>query len=119
MTPNCDWPISTEFDPSTVTVVSGEDALFDETIAVATDAPGGTYLRKDWALPNGEPMRNDRGHRLDSAVHSSIGASSLRSLFFLRFSRITHSTSGSSFVIHAPSAGIPSFGSAATATLQQ
>jgi len=61
MTSNCEWPISTTFEPDSVTVVSGEDAVFHETISVAADAPGGTYTCEDWALIDGEPMVDAAG----------------------------------------------------------
>jgi hypothetical protein len=42
-------------------VTSGSDALFVETISVAAGAAGGTYSCKDWALINGEPMKDAAG----------------------------------------------------------
>ncbi|MEA2024623.1 MAG: hypothetical protein U9N79_10115, partial [Actinomycetota bacterium] len=61
MESDCSYPISTTFSPDSLTVESGEDAVFVETIAVAADAPGGTYECVDWALINGEPMLDDAG----------------------------------------------------------
>ena len=61
MTSNCEWPISTSFSPDSVTVTSGDDAVFTETIAVAADAPGGTYTCEDWALIDGAAMVDDAG----------------------------------------------------------
>jgi hypothetical protein len=62
MTSNCEAPISTSFDPSTRTVVSGDDAVFTETISVAADAEGGTYECADWALIDGSPLRDAEGN---------------------------------------------------------
>jgi hypothetical protein len=61
MTSDCEWPISTTFAPDSITVTSGEDAVFAETISVAADAPGGTYTCVDWALIDGDPMVDDAG----------------------------------------------------------
>ena len=61
MESTCEWPISTTFDPASQVVVSGDDAVFTETIAVAADAPGGTYVCRDVARVNGELLRNDAG----------------------------------------------------------
>jgi hypothetical protein len=61
MTSNCEWPISTTFAPDSITVTSGTDAVFTESISVAADAPGGTYICEDWALIDGEPMVDDAG----------------------------------------------------------
>lgn len=58
MNSTCTWPISTTFSPATKTVTSGEHAVFTETIAVAADAPGGDYTCRDWAMVDGEPMRD-------------------------------------------------------------
>jgi len=56
MESDCEWPITTTFEPATITVPSGEDAVFVETISVAPDAPGDTYTCVDWAVIDGEPM---------------------------------------------------------------
>jgi hypothetical protein len=61
MESTCEWPISTTFDPDSQTVVSGEDAVFTETIEVAADAPGGTYICRDVARINGELLKDDAG----------------------------------------------------------
>jgi hypothetical protein len=61
MTSNCEWPISTSFAPASIVVTGGDHAEFIETIAVAADAPGGTYTCEDWALINGEPMLDAAG----------------------------------------------------------
>jgi hypothetical protein len=61
MESTCEWPISTTFDPVSRTVVSGANAVFTETIAVAADAPGGTYTCRDVARINGELLRDDAG----------------------------------------------------------
>lgn len=61
MVSDCEWPISTAFDPASQPVTSGDDAGFTETISVAADAPGGTYFCRDWALIDGEPMRDGSG----------------------------------------------------------
>jgi hypothetical protein len=58
MTTDCAAPISASFVPGGQIVTSGTDALFTETISVAVGAAGGTYVCKDWALLNGEPMRD-------------------------------------------------------------
>ena len=59
MTSNCVWPISTSFEPASITVTSGDDAVFHETISVAADAPGGTYACEDWAQIDGDPEPPD------------------------------------------------------------
>jgi hypothetical protein len=63
MTTDCSGSISVSFDPaSPQTVVSGTDAVFTETIAVAADAPQGTTIEcKDWALLDGQPMADATG----------------------------------------------------------
>jgi hypothetical protein len=61
MTSNCEWPISTTFAPPGIVVLTGEHAVFTETISVAADAPGGTYTCEDWALIDGEPMVDAAG----------------------------------------------------------
>ena len=62
MTSDCEWPISTTFSPDVVTVVAGQVTEFDETIAVAVDAPPGhTYTCKDWVLIDGVPMVDGAG----------------------------------------------------------
>jgi hypothetical protein len=61
MESDCGSPISTTFNPDSRTVVSGGDAVFTETISVTADAPGGTYTCKDWALINGEILKDDQG----------------------------------------------------------
>ena len=61
MESDCEWPISTTFAPDTITVSSGEDAVFTETISVAGDAPGDTYTCVDWAVIDGEPMLDATG----------------------------------------------------------
>lgn len=43
-TPVCDTGLSVTLDPATQTVASGANAVFQETIAVAPDAPEGTTL---------------------------------------------------------------------------
>jgi len=53
--------IDTTFAPDSLVVENGEDAVFTETISVAADAPGGVYECQDWALIDGEPMRDDEG----------------------------------------------------------
>ena len=55
MTSDCTPPISTTFGPDNpVTVSSGDDATFTETISVAADAPGGVYTCTDYVSFNGE-----------------------------------------------------------------
>jgi hypothetical protein len=61
MTSNCEWPISTTFAPPGIVVLTGEHAVFTETISIAADAPGGTYTCEDWALIDGEPMVDAAG----------------------------------------------------------
>ena len=61
MTSNCEWPISTTFDPAAVAAITGDHVGFVETISVAADAPGGTYTCEDWALIDGEPMVDAAG----------------------------------------------------------
>jgi len=62
MATNCTDPITVEFDPTSQTVTSGDDALFTETISVAPDAPQGTTIEcDDWATVNGMPMTDANG----------------------------------------------------------
>jgi hypothetical protein len=61
MVSDCVAPITTTFAPAGLTVTSGDDAVFTETIAVAANAPGGTYMCKDWALIDGAPMVDGAG----------------------------------------------------------
>jgi hypothetical protein len=62
MATNCADPITVEFDPTSQTVTSGDDALFTETISVALDAPQGTTIEcDDWATVNGMPMTDANG----------------------------------------------------------
>ncbi|MEA2023754.1 MAG: hypothetical protein U9N79_05605 [Actinomycetota bacterium] len=61
MASNCEWPISTTFSPDSLTVTSGDDAVFTETILVAADAPGGTYTCTDQAFIDGAEMVDDAG----------------------------------------------------------
>ncbi len=58
---DCSVPIHTTFSPAMLTVTSGEDAVFTETITVDDPAAGGTYECKDWATINGEPMTDSNG----------------------------------------------------------
>lgn len=53
--------IDTTFEPVMQTVTNGDDAPFVETISVASDAPGGVYTCKDWALIDGQPMVDAEG----------------------------------------------------------
>jgi hypothetical protein len=62
MVSDCSAPLSTTFEPPSVDVVSGGEAHFTETIAVAVGALGGTYTCKDWALINGAPFTDAKGH---------------------------------------------------------
>jgi hypothetical protein len=50
---DCDAPISTVFTPPMVTVTSGGDALFTETIGVDVGAAGGTYTCTDQVTYDG------------------------------------------------------------------
>ena len=59
---NCTAPISTTFSPASVTVPSGTDASFVETITVAANAPGGTYTCIDWATINGVNFNDAAGN---------------------------------------------------------
>lgn len=61
MASDCVDPITTTFAPEIQTVISGDDAVFTETISVGDDAPGGTYTCQDWALVNGSPMVDETG----------------------------------------------------------
>ncbi|MCE0485355.1 hypothetical protein [Ornithinimicrobium sediminis] len=42
--PTCDEGLSVELDPASQVVTSGDDAVFEETVTVAADAPQGTTL---------------------------------------------------------------------------
>ena len=61
MASTCTDPITTTFDPTSVTVPSGSVVTFKETISVAADAPGGVYVCRDYVLIDGEPMVNEAG----------------------------------------------------------
>jgi hypothetical protein len=61
MASTCEWPISTKFMPAVATAPSGDPVFFDETITVDPMAPGGTYVCRDYALINGEPMVDATG----------------------------------------------------------
>lgn len=62
MVTDCAWPIMTTFDPAIqLGITSGDDAFFDEVIAVDPAAPGGTYVCHDWALIDGEEMLDETG----------------------------------------------------------
>jgi hypothetical protein len=54
MVSDCDYPITTTFEPASQTVISGEHAVFIETISVDAAAPGGTYECVDYAYIGGE-----------------------------------------------------------------
>lgn len=56
MRSDCPAPIGVEFDPPVQNVISGDDAIFTESIWVADDAEPGEYHCQDWALINDEPM---------------------------------------------------------------
>lgn len=64
MTSDCSDPITTTFAPASQTVENGQDAVFTETISVASDAPGGVYTCRDWALVDGMPMTDAAGEIL-------------------------------------------------------
>jgi len=64
MQSNCSNEITTAFAPATVTVTSGDDAEFTESIWVANDAAPGTYDCEDWATVNGAVMVDDAGDRI-------------------------------------------------------
>lgn len=61
MASDCSDPITTSFMPDSQVVGNGEHAVFAETISVADDAPGGVHTCRDWALVDGEPMRDAAG----------------------------------------------------------
>jgi hypothetical protein len=61
MESTCEPPISTTFSPNPQTVTSGDTATFTETISVAADAPGGTYVCRDVARVNGELLTDEAG----------------------------------------------------------
>lgn len=61
MQSTCTDPISTTFAPTSQTVVSGDDAVFTETISVAAGAAGGDYTCRDVALLNDEIMTDANG----------------------------------------------------------
>lgn len=52
----CDTGLTATLEPATQTVTSGEDAVFDETLTLAADAPQGATLTCEVAFTlNGEP----------------------------------------------------------------
>ncbi|MBI5947080.1 MAG: hypothetical protein HY875_02960 [Chloroflexi bacterium] len=61
MESTCTAPITTTFDPASQVVPSGSQAVFTETISVAADAPGGTYVCRDIARVNGEILTDASG----------------------------------------------------------
>lgn len=61
MTTDCLAPISVSFAPASLVVTSGTDAGFTETISVDATAAPGVYVCDDWALLNGEPMKDASG----------------------------------------------------------
>lgn len=63
MKSDCSDPISTGFEPSDLTITSGGVVQFKESITVANGAiPSPTPVEcKDWALINGEPMKDVKG----------------------------------------------------------
>lgn len=58
MASGCSYPITTSFNPASQIITSGGHAVFTETISVAADAPGGTYVCRDWAKVDGRVMRD-------------------------------------------------------------
>lgn len=62
MVSDCAWPISTTFAPASQTVAAGGVALFTETISVAADAPGGTYICTDRVLIDGDLLLDEAGN---------------------------------------------------------
>jgi len=67
MTSNCavetGGAVLTSFVPDVVNVISGNDALFVETITVGPAAiEGQTYTCQDWALLDGSPMNDAAGN---------------------------------------------------------
>ncbi len=54
MESSCTFPITTTFEPASQIVESGNTATFTETITVAANAPGGTYICRDVARIDGE-----------------------------------------------------------------
>jgi hypothetical protein len=64
MATDCTDPIMVSFDPPEQTVTSGDPAYFVETIALADYALPGVYECRDWALINGEPMRDENGETI-------------------------------------------------------
>jgi len=64
MTSDCSDPILTAFEPSEQEIISGGKIQFKETITVANSAmPSPTPVEcKDWALINGEPMKDESGN---------------------------------------------------------
>jgi hypothetical protein len=55
----CDAGLSASFDPAEQTVTSGETAVFEETLAVAVDAAGGTATCTVQFLLDGEPAGDE------------------------------------------------------------
>ncbi|MDF1594977.1 MAG: VWA domain-containing protein [Acidimicrobiia bacterium] len=74
MASNCADPISTTFAPASLTVTSGDDAGFTETITVAADAAPGVYVCQDWALIDGEPMTDADGEVIFEEKSITVGA---------------------------------------------
>lgn len=62
MVSDCAWPISTTFAPASQTVAAGGVALFTETISVAADSPGGTYICTDRVLIDGDLLLDEAGN---------------------------------------------------------
>lgn len=74
MASNCADPISTTFAPASLTVTSGDDAGFTETITVAAGAAPGVYTCQDWALIDGEPMTDADGVVIFEEKSITVGA---------------------------------------------
>ncbi len=61
MQSDCGPPIGTVFAPPSRVVISGDNALFLETISVAAGAAGGTYTCSDTATVNGALLVDEGG----------------------------------------------------------
>jgi uncharacterized repeat protein (TIGR01451 family) len=67
--------IGTTFDPASITVASGEHAVFTETISVAPGTPSGVYSCDDWALLDGVPMTDATGAIVKERKVITVGRS--------------------------------------------
>lgn len=107
MASDCSDPISTAFEPAEQEIVSGGFVKFKETITVANSAmPSPTPVEcKDWALINGEPMKDESGNVVYEQKSITVLDGRMTgggSVFAQDGTRVTHG-----FELHCASAMLP------------